>query len=420
MISSIEKNKCTGCKMCGDICPCGAVDFKTENDGCWYPTVDEEKCIECGLCIKKCPALNIVPSDNNSDPAVYAAWSLNEKVRYDSTSGGIYYEVAKAFIDEGGYIAGCIFSSDFKTAKHVIGKTYDDLNAIMGSKYFQSDTAGIYKKISTLIKNGEKVLFCGTPCQVAALRSFLGKDQRNLYLLDFICKGINSPKAYTAYIDEIERNYKSSVKLVRQKSKKTGWQSLATNIIFQNGKEYHKKNWVMQIHYGCKRDNNAFMYEQLGPDTGYDCINNYAPSAQTADFLNSLIASNELPKTILYSLNPNDNAILDTIIGCFQDDSAIGKIQHGSAWWFNDHYDGMRDHLSSLAANGVLSNFIGMLTDSRSFLSYTRHEYFRRILCELIGEWVEEGKYPNDREMLSKIVTDICYNNAVKYFRFSV
>ena len=176
----------------------------------------------------------------------------------------------------------------------------------------------------------------------------------------------------------------------------------------------------MQIHYGCKRDNNAFMYEQLGPDTGYDCINNYAPSAQTADFLNSLIASNELPKTILYSLNPNDNAILDTIIGCFQDDSAIGKIQHGSAWWFNDHYDGMRDHLSSLAANGVLSNFIGMLTDSRSFLSYTRHEYFRRILCELIGEWVEEGKYPNDREMLSKIVTDICYNNAVKYFRFSV
>ena len=260
MISSIEKNKCTGCKMCGDICPSGAVDFKTENDGCWYPTVDEEKCIECGLCIKKCPALNIVPSDNNSDPVVYAAWLLNEKVRYDSTSGGIYYEVAKAFIDEGGYIAGCIFSSDFKTAKHVIGKTYDDLNAIMGSKYFQSDTAGIYKEISTLIKNGEKVLFCGTPCQVAALRSFLGKDQRSLYLLDFICKGINSPKAYTAYIDEIERNYKSSVKLVRQKSKKTGWQSLATNIIFQNGKEYHKDrytDWWIQG-YTC---GNLFMRE---------------------------------------------------------------------------------------------------------------------------------------------------------------
>ena len=176
----------------------------------------------------------------------------------------------------------------------------------------------------------------------------------------------------------------------------------------------------MQLHYGVKRNNNQRQFKRLGPDTGFESIGYSAPLNELADFLNGLSLTNELPKTILYSLNPNDNAILDTIIGCFQDDSAIGKIQHGSAWWFNDHYDGMRDHLSSLAANGVLSNFIGMLTDSRSFLSYTRHEYFRRILCELIGEWVEEGKYPNDREMLSKIVTDICYNNAVKYFRFSV
>ena len=136
--------------------------------------------------------------------------------------------------------------------------------------------------------------------------------------------------------------------------------------------------------------------------------------------MNALNREGNLPKTIIYSLNPTDNALIGTMIGCFQGDGVRGKIQQGAAWWFNDHYDGMRDHLSSLAANGVLSNFIGMLTDSRSFLSYTRHEYFRRILCELIGEWVEEGKYPNDREMLSKIVTDICYNNAVKYFRFSV
>lgn len=186
------------------------------------------------------------------------------------------------------------------------------------------------------------------------------------------------------------------------------------------GKQYHKLGWAMQLHYGVKRNNNQRQFKRLGPDTGFDSIGYSAPLNELADFLNGLSLTNELPKTILYSLNPNDNAILDTIIGCFQDDSAIGKIQHGSAWWFNDHYDGMRDHLSSLAANGVLSNFIGMLTDSRSFLSYTRHEYFRRILCELIGEWVEEGKYPNDREMLSKIVTDICYNNAVKYFRFSV
>lgn len=186
------------------------------------------------------------------------------------------------------------------------------------------------------------------------------------------------------------------------------------------GKAYHKKNWVMQIHYGCKRDNNAFMYEQLGPDTGYDCINNYAPSAQTADFLNSLIASNELPKTILYSLNPNDNEAIGTILGCFQGTEAAGKIQQGSAWWFNDHKTGMIAQMTSLANLGLLANFVGMLTDSRSFLSYTRHEYFRRILCELIGGWVENGEYPADYKTLKEIVCGIAYNNAVNYFGFDL
>ena len=186
------------------------------------------------------------------------------------------------------------------------------------------------------------------------------------------------------------------------------------------GKAYHEKNWVMQIHYGCKRDNNAWMYEKLGPDTGYDCINNYAPSAQTADFLNSLIASDELPKTILYSLNPNDNEAIGTILGCFQGTEAAGKIQQGSAWWFNDHKTGMIAQLTSLANLGLLANFVGMLTDSRSFLSYTRHEYFRRILCELIGGWVENGEYPADYKTLEEIVCGISYNNAVRYFGFDL
>ncbi len=146
------------------------------------------------------------------------------------------------------------------------------------------------------------------------------------------------------------------------------------------GKEYARLGWAMQLHYGCKRDNNAARYAQLGPDTGYDCINNYAPSAQMADFLNALNASDELPKTIIYSLNPNDNAAIGTILGCFHDSGAIGKIQQGSAWWFNDHKTGMIEQMTSLANLGLLGNFIGMLTDSRSFLSYTRHEYFRRIL----------------------------------------
>lgn len=185
-------------------------------------------------------------------------------------------------------------------------------------------------------------------------------------------------------------------------------------------RQYHRLGWVMQLHYGCKRDNNSYMFERLGPDTGFDCINNYAPSAQMADFLNDLSTGNEIPKTIIYSLNPIDDAAIGTIIGCFQGPETAGKIQHGSAWWFNDHFKGMTDQLVSLANLGCLGNFIGMLTDSRSFLSYTRHDYFRRILCRLIGGWVEEGQYPDDRQALKEIIEGICYNNAVKYFNFKL
>lgn len=183
-------------------------------------------------------------------------------------------------------------------------------------------------------------------------------------------------------------------------------------------KEYHRMNWVMQLHYGCKRDNNAMMFKQLGPDTGFDCINDHTPSAQMADFLNALSATDEIPKTILYSLNPNDNASIGTIIGCFQSSSAAGKIQQGSAWWFNDHKTGMAEQMTSLASLGCLGNFIGMLTDSRSFLSYTRHEYFRRILCDLIGTWVDSGEYPDDIKTLKELIENISYNNAVNYFDF--
>ncbi len=184
------------------------------------------------------------------------------------------------------------------------------------------------------------------------------------------------------------------------------------------GREYKRLNWAMQLHYGCKRDNNTLMFEKLGPDTGYDCINNYAPSSQMADFLNALIKTDELPRTIIYSLNPNDNQAIGTILGCFQDSTAVAKIQQGSAWWFNDHKTGMQEQMTSLANLGNLSGFVGMLTDSRSFLSYTRHEYFRRILCDLIGTWVENGEFPNDLETLKEIITDISYNNAVRYFGF--
>ena len=193
-----------------------------------------------------------------------------------------------------------------------------------------------------------------------------------------------------------------------------------TAFMIAMGREYHKKNWVMQLHFAVKRDNNQSIFDKIGADAGIDCISNHTPADQMADFLNALALTGELPKTILYSLNPADNAAIGTIIGCFQDSSAVGKIQQGSAWWFNDHKPGMIEQMTSLASLGLLGNFIGMLTDSRSFLSYTRHEYFRRIMCELIGGWVENGEYPTDWKTLEKIVKGISYNNAVRYFEFDL
>lgn len=185
-------------------------------------------------------------------------------------------------------------------------------------------------------------------------------------------------------------------------------------------KEYAKRNWVMQLHYGCKRNNNNYMFDKLGPDTGYDCVDTNTSSAPLADFLNVLEQTKELPQTILYSLNPNDNAAIDTVIGCFQDATACSKLQHGAAWWFNDHKKGILDHITTLASIGCLGTFIGMLTDSRSFLSYTRHDYFRRILCEQLSQFVLSGEYPLDYPRLNKLVSDISYYNAIHYFHFII
>ena len=209
-------------------------------------------------------------------------------------------------------------------------------------------------------------------------------------------------------------------RLTGEKITKDEEHQFKTAFMVAMGKEYHKKNWVMQLHFGVKRDNNQKIFRELGADAGIDCISNYNPADQMADYLNALADTDELPKTILYSLNPIDNAAIGTIIGCFQDSSCIGKIQQGSGWWFNDNKTGMIEQMTSLANLGLLGNFIGMLTDSRSFLSYTRHEYFRRIMCNLIGGWVENGEYPADYKTLEKIVKGISYNNAVRYFDFNL
>ena len=191
-----------------------------------------------------------------------------------------------------------------------------------------------------------------------------------------------------------------------------------TALLLELARNYHRLGWVMQLHFGVKRDNNTRMFNAIGANTGFDCADNCTNAAQLADFLNALDETNELPKTILYSLNPADNLIIGSIIGCFQEGPTFGKIQQGSAWWFNDHKNGMREQMLSLASQGNLAGFLGMLTDSRSFLSYTRHEYFRRVLCDVIGTIVENGEFPADMELLGGIVEDISYYNAKEYFGF--
>lgn len=191
-----------------------------------------------------------------------------------------------------------------------------------------------------------------------------------------------------------------------------------TYTLLQLGKWYHKHDWAMQLHIHAHRNNNSRMFRTLGPDTGYDSIGDGRLADALVGLLDAWDRDGKLPRTIVYSLNAKDNEVLASIIGSFQGDGIPGKIQLGSAWWFNDTKDGMVAQMSQLANFGLLSRFVGMLTDSRSFLSYTRHEYFRRILCNLLGGWAERGEAPHDMAWLGGIVQDICYRNAERYFGF--
>lgn len=193
-----------------------------------------------------------------------------------------------------------------------------------------------------------------------------------------------------------------------------------TMVMLFLGAEYKKRNWAMQLHYGAKRENNEVVFKSAGANAGIDCINPKGFVADVADFMNALNKEGNLPRTIIYSLNPTDNALIGTMIGCFQGDGVRGKIQQGAAWWFNDHKYGMEEHMKSLGSLSLLGNFIGMLTDSRSFISYPRHEYFRRILCNFVGDLVENGEYPEDYDLLGEMIKDISYYNAVNYFGFSL
>lgn len=216
--------------------------------------------------------------------------------------------------------------------------------------------------------------------------------------------------------EEVEEIFKK--RLASEELNQNEVRKFRTAFLLAMGKEYAKRNWVMQLHYGVIRDNNTKVFEKLGPDAGVDSIGTSAPTTELAYFLNELAKADALPKTIIYSLNPIDNTAIETIMACFQEGPTVSKMQHGSAWWFNDNKVGMTEQMTSLANEGMLADFVGMLTDSRSFLSYARHEYFRRVLCNLVGTWVEDGEFPNDEKALERIIKGISYNNAKAYFGY--
>jgi glucuronate isomerase len=192
--------------------------------------------------------------------------------------------------------------------------------------------------------------------------------------------------------------------------------AIRTGILAEIARMNSRRGWTMQLHIAALRDNNSRMFASLGPNTGYDAIYDAPIIGCLSKFFDHLESTRELPRTILYSLNENDNAALAALAGCFQDGSVPGKMQLGSAWWFNDQKDGMEFQIKTLANVGLLSLFVGMLTDSRSYMSYPRHEYFRRILCAIIAGWVDSGEVPRDMKLLGGMVEDICYNNAKNYF----
>ena len=243
MIHIGNKADCCGCNACGDICPKDAISFKTDIEGFWYPEINDDLCVDCGLCEKICPILNKADKITRYNvPRVYAAYSKDEAIRLDSTSGGIHSMLAQVMYACSAYISGAVYNEDH-TVSHIVDSNPERLPEIRSSKYLQSNSEGIYKEIKNLLDHGEKVLFCGCPCQVHALHNIVGSDHPNLISCDFICRGVNSPKVFLKYMDMLERQYGAKAIQIKFKNKKWGWHNFSMRVNFANGKEYCKDRY---------------------------------------------------------------------------------------------------------------------------------------------------------------------------------
>jgi len=246
LISAIDKDVCTGCCACSNVCPVRCISFKTDHEGFWHPVIDSEKCIQCGLCLTCCPVSEgLVGVDKPclANPDVYAVWHRDKEVRLDSTSGGAFSALAQKVFERGGYVSGAIYLEDHSVG-HFVTNDVADLPKLRSSKYLQSFVGDVFSEVKKILDSGKEVLFCGTPCQVAGLYAVLGRDYEKLTTLDFICRGVNSPAVFKKYIAELEQEYGAKARLIKFKNKTFGWHRFATKIWFENGKEYVKDRYT--------------------------------------------------------------------------------------------------------------------------------------------------------------------------------
>lgn len=337
MINIKDKSKCTGCSACKSICPKNAIEFKDDFAGYRYPVVNIDKCVDCSLCEKVCPIINPVSIEHQFDkPKIKAAWNLDEKIRLNSTSGGLFSALADAFINNGGYVVGAEYDKHFGINHTIISDTRD-IEKLRQSKYAQSDLNGVFRKIKTLLINDEKVMFCGSPCQVAGLKKFLMKEYDNLFLVDFICRGIISQKIYKNYLKSVERHSNSKIEKIHFKNKDFGWNRFSTKISLNNGETYHKDRYTDEYMVGYLKYN---LY--LRPCC-HDCKFKTIPRVSDislGDFWGIGNAKKELDNnkgtSVVIINSEKGESLFDNIKNAiFSEDSTLEQVNEGNACLLN-------------------------------------------------------------------------------------